>query len=126
MKVLLLGIGNINRGMSRYHPFSNHGAYEALVKSADKLVTLDFDPYEEPDVVARVHSEPWAEKVAQHYGYDFDVIVDEITHMSFRPGHYETEAAKILKRNGIFYGWKDRARTKWVKQDDEMKECGVC
>lgn len=125
MKVLLLGIGNKNRGMSRCHPFASYDTYEALVKSADKLITLDFDPYENPDVVARVHFEPWTEKVAQHNGYDFDVIVDEITHMNFRPGHYETEAAKILKQNGNFYGWKDRTRTKWMKQDDEMKECST-
>jgi len=84
--------------------------YDYIVNDAKRyglLVRLDCDPLRVPDVLATVYEKGWADKVIGLYGSNFDIIIDEISCMQNEPTdiHYESEAAKLLKRDGLFYGW---------------------
>jgi hypothetical protein len=125
MKVLVLGAGartDIND--SRCHACISINEYLFYVSEAKRngtLVTLDMDPCEEPDIVAKVRYESWADKVNEKYGDDFDVIIDAITGCYYPENpYYLSEAAMLLKPDGMFYGYLGRDKVIWFKCYGEM------
>jgi hypothetical protein len=128
MKVLLLGSGRKYQGrVSKCHSCMTQEEYNYCI-SQSEVVRLDIDPEVEPDVVAAVHHAPWADKVLAAKGGEFDVIIDEIscqdgsasTTSTASPSvvaFYQDEAAKLLKSDGLFYGWFDHKKVVWINTD---------
>lgn len=117
MKVLLLGSGKLfNVLRSRCHACMTFEEYRHCINTArsqGQLVTLDMDPCTKPDVIATVYTEPWAEKVKEKFGNDFDIIIDEISCVPMHGEYYESEAVKLLCEDGLFYGRQDGKKVKW-------------
>jgi len=117
MKVLLLGSGHSYVNREPYcHSCITNEEYEYCVKTAQEagtLVRLDMDSSVQPDVVATVYEEEWASKVKELYGDDFDIIIDEITSGRLNNLHYHQEAEKLLKPDGVFYGWLEHKKVRW-------------
>lgn len=125
MKVLLLGTGKLYEGIGSRCRACPEKEYEWIVETAykaGKLFTLDNEPGVKPDIVATVYNEPWAHKVKNIVGDEFDVIIDEITPIRMRGDYYETEAMELLRQGGRFYGYsrsktkRTRAKTLWINQ----------
>ena len=115
MKVLLLGSGHWFQGKRpRCISCPTMEEYEYCIRDATQLVRLDNNSDMRPDVLATVHCKAWADKVIEAFGSHFDVIIDEITHMDLGKQHYETEAKKLLAEDGLFYGFRDKRRVKWL------------
>lgn len=110
MKVLLLGSGKVlDAYSSQCHSCLSQEEYEYIISDAKRhglLVRLDCDPRLVPDVLATVSQPGWADKVIDLYGGNFDIIIDEIS-CAHDDINYESEAAKLLKPDGLFYGWKN-------------------
>jgi len=117
LKVLLLGSGKVlDACPSKCHSCMSQEEYEYIIGDAKRnglLVRLDCDPLRMPDVLATVYQPGWADKVIGLYGGNFDIIIDEIQCIWNGPDdlHYESEAAKLLKSDGLFYGWKNGKKT---------------
>ena len=110
MKVLLLGTGHalikiMGGHYSRCHSCSSNEEYLKIIQEADQIIMLDSHLDMHPDVLATVMKEPWADKVIEAYGKNFDIIIDEITHLKMnRSRYYKDEAMRLLKLDGVFYG----------------------
>jgi hypothetical protein len=120
MKVLVLGSGQwyVDQYIKpKCQSCATLDEYNYCVEEATRngtLVRLDCDPMMKPDVVATVHSEDWASKVKYQYGNDFDVIIDEISNIKVPDAcYYHSEVVKLLKPDGVFYGWYDHKKVKW-------------
>lgn len=118
MKVLLLGKGHILDSSSRCHACSSNEEYLTIIQEANQIIMLDSFLDMQPDVLAEVTKEPWANEVIQKYGNNFDIIIDEITILKMnRTQYYIDEAILLLKTGGVFYGrTSSGARFKMVKQ----------
>lgn len=113
LKVLLLGRGKVlDACSSTCHSCLSQEEYEYIISDAKGnglLVRLDRDPLQVPDVLATVYQQGWADKVIGLYGGNFDIIIDAIccTQNGTDDVNYESEAVKLLKPDGLFYGWKN-------------------
>lgn len=116
MKVLLLGRGKISKEQSSCHACLTTEEYQYCIKLAHEegqLITLDMNPTIKPDVIATVYTEPWADKVKDKFGDNFDIIIDEISCVPMNGDYYVLEAKKLLCIDGLFYGHLDGKKVKW-------------
>jgi hypothetical protein len=116
MKVLILGSGHVYKE-SKCHSCMTNDEY--LYCISESPIRLDKDPNVCPDVVAVVGTPNWSEEVRRVYGADFDIVIDETC--AETEEHYETEVAKLLRDDGIFYGRSKSEKVKWFNTSSGLK-----